>query len=168
MIKTLPKYIIQFFAILIAQLLIFNNMEVGSYMIPYIYVLFIILLPFETPGWLTLILGFIMGLIVDIFCETIGIHTAATVLAAFIRPYVLSLFAPREGYEPGTLPRVNFFGFTWFIKYAVIMVLSHHLLLFYLEMFSFRDFFPTFLRVMLSTGFSSALIVVSQFFVFRK
>lgn len=168
MIKTLPRYIIQFFTILIAQLLIFNNIEIGSYMIPYIYVLFIILLPFETPGWLTLMLGFVMGLLVDIFCESVGMHTAATVLIAFIRPYVLSLFAPREGYDPGTLPRARYFGLPWFIKYAVIMVLSHHLLLFYLEMFSFRDFFPTLLRVILSTAFSSAFIVVSQFFVFRE
>jgi hypothetical protein len=136
-------------------------------MIPYIYILFIILLPFETPGWLLLISGFLLGLAVDIFCESMGMHTAATVLMAFLRPYILSYFAPRGGYESGSFPRIIYYGLPWFIKYSLLMVLVHHTLLFYLEMFTFQDFFLTLLRVILSTLFSASLIVLSQFFVFR-
>jgi hypothetical protein len=95
-------------------------------------------------------------------------HTAATVFMAFIRPYILSNFAPRDGYESGSFPRIFYYGLPWFIKYAVILVLAHHLVLFYLEMFSFSDFFSTFLRILLSTLFSSFLIIISQYFIFRK
>lgn len=168
MIKLLPLNIIRFIALLLAQVLIFNNIEIGGYIIPYIYILFIILLPFETPPWLTLFLAFILGLSVDIFSETLGMHAAATVFMAFLRPYILSYFAPRDGYESGSFPRVFYYGFPWFIKYASIMVLAHHFFFFYVEMFKFQDFFTTLLRVVLSTLFSSALIVVSQYFVFRK
>ena len=168
MIKLLRRNIVRFVVLVLVQVLIFNNIEVGGYMIPYVYILFILLLPFETPGWITLMLAIMLGFAVDIFNESLGMHTAATVFMAFLRPYVLSYFAPREGYETGSFPRVFYYGFPWFIKYTVLLVVSHHLLLFYIEMFSFNDFFPTLLRVILSTLFSTALIVVSQFFVFRK
>jgi hypothetical protein len=168
MIDTLPKNIIRFVLLVLVQILIFNNIEIGGYINPYVYILFILLLPFETPAWVTLSLGFGLGLIIDIFSETLGMHTAATVLISFIRPYVLSSFAPRDGYETRTLPRVFYYGLPWFIKYTIIMVLVHHLLLFYIEIFRFQDFFAILLRVILSTIFSSVLIILSQFFVFRK
>ena len=168
MIDTLQKNIIRFVVLILVQILIFNNIKIGGYIVPYVYVLFILLLPFQTPAWITLSLGFIMGLIIDIFSETLGMHAAATVFISFIRPFVLSYFAPRDGYQPGTYPRVLYYGLPWFIKYALILVLAHHLLLFYIEMFKFQDFFATFLRVMLSTFFSLTIIVISQFFIFRK
>ena len=167
MIKLVPRNIIRFFVLVLVQILIFNNIEIGGYMVPYVYILFIILLPFETPGWLIMILGFVLGFIIDIFSESLGMHTASTVLISFLRPYILSYFAPREGYETGSLPRSSYYGLPWFIKYALIMVLAHHTMLFYLEMFTFHDFFVTLFRVILSTLFSASLIVISQFFVFR-
>ena len=109
-----------------------------------------------------------MGLLVDIFSETLGMHTSATVFMAFLRPYILSYFAPRDGYESGSYPRIFYYGLPWFIKYATLMVFTHHLFLFYVEMFKFQDFFATLLRVILSTLFSSILIIISQYFVFRK
>jgi hypothetical protein len=97
-----------------------------------------------------------------------GMHTAATVLIAFLRPYLLNLFAPRDGYEPDTYPRIYYYGFTWFLKYTLIIVFVHHFVLFYLEVFNLKDFFSTFLRVILSTLLSVSTIVLSQYFVFRK
>jgi rod shape-determining protein MreD len=168
MINVIPQNIIRFFILVLIQVFVLNNIELGGYINPYVYVLFLILLPFETPAWLTLLLGFILGFSIDIFSETLGMHTAASVFIAYIRPYVLSFFAPREGYESGSSPRIFYYGLPWFVKYATIMVLAHHLILFYLEMFSFHDFFATFLKVLLSTLFTSFLIIVSQYFVFRK
>ena len=168
MIDRLPRNIFRFLALLLVQVLIFNNIEIGGYINPYIYILFIILLPFEAPAWITLSLAFLMGLLVDIFSETLGMHTSATVFMAFLRPYILSYFAPRDGYESGSYPRVFYYGLPWFIKYATLMVFAHHLFLFYVEMFKFQDFFVTLLRVILSTLFSSILIIISQYFVFRK
>ncbi len=168
MIDTLPKNIIRFLVLVLIQVLVLNNVEIGGYVNPYVYILFILLLPFETPAWMMLTLGFGLGLIIDIFSETLGMHTASTVFISFIRPYVLSYFAPRDGYESRTLPRVFYYGMLWFIKYTIIMVLAHHLMLFYLEIFRFQDFFAILLRVILSTMFSSALIILSQFFIFRK
>jgi hypothetical protein len=168
MIEVTLKYVFRFVALILVQVFIFNNIEISGYINPYIYILFILLLPFSTPHVVVVISGFFLGLSIDIFSETLGIHTAATTFVAFSRPYVLKFFAPHDGYEKGTLPRVLDYGLPWFIKYTAIIVLMHHVLLFYIEMFQIQDFFYTFLRVFLSSLFSVAIIVFSQYFVFRK
>ena len=168
MIKFLPRNIFRFLLLVFAQVLIFNNIEIGSLINPYIYILFILLLPFETPPVLILLSGFLLGFTLDIFAETMGMHTAATVFMAYLRPYVLAVFAPLDGYESGSFPSVYYYGLLWFVKYAAILIFAHHLALFYIEMFRMQDFFSTFLRVILSSALSLGIITLSQFFVFRK
>ncbi|QQS50134.1 MAG: rod shape-determining protein MreD [Bacteroidota bacterium] len=168
MIKRIPRNIIRFFVLILMQVLIFNNIELGKYLNPYFYVLFILLLPFETPGWLVLISGFFLGLSVDILSETLGMHTAASVFMAYLRPTALAMVSPRDGYETGTYPRVFFYGIEWFVQYALILVFAHHTVLFLCEMFSFRDLFHVILRIVLSTAFSVLLISLSQYLVYRK
>ncbi len=159
---------LRFVLLVFFQVLVLNNIQLGGYINPYLYILFILLLPFETPPWMLLLTGFLLGLTIDLFVHTPGVHTIATLFMAFSRPYVLDLFAPREGYETGTFPRLYYYGLEWFLKYTLILVFAHHLVLFYVEVFRFSDFFSTFLRVILSTFFSTILVVISQYFVFRK
>ena len=168
MIRIVGRNIIRFVFLLLFQVLLLDNIQLGGYLNPYLYVLFIILMPFETPRWLLLVSGFLLGLSVDMFTDTLGMHAAATVFAALMRPWVLSVFAPRDGYEPDTFPRVYYYGFNWFLRYSLVIVFFHHIALFYLEVFHFQDFFNTFLRVILSTILSTSAIILSQYFIFRK
>jgi len=166
--KRLLRNIVRFVTLVLVQVLIMNHIQFSGYINPYIYILFILLLPFETPNWLLLLLAFILGLSVDIFSHTIGMHAIATTFMAFLRPYVLDFFAPRDDYDSGSLPRMYFYGFNWFIKYSAILVFAHHLVLFYTEIFRLSDFFSTFLRVIISSAFSILFIIISQYFVYRK
>jgi len=168
MIKIFSRNIVRFLFLVFVQVLIFNNIQVSGLINPYIYVIFILLLPFETPNWSLLVLAFLLGISVDLFASTPGMHSSATVLMAFLRPYVLSVIAPRDGYETGTFPRIYYYGFIWFLKYTAILVTIHHLVLFYIEVFRFSDFFTTFFRSILSSAFSIIFIVLSQYFIFRR
>ncbi len=168
MIRVLPRNIVRFVLLVLLQVLVFNNIQLGGYLNPYIYVLFLLLMPFETPRWLLLVAAFGLGISIDVFTNTLGMHAAATVFMAFIRPFVLNAIAPRDGYEIGTFPRLFFYGFKWFFKYSFILILAHHFVLFYLEVFSFAHFFHTLSRVLLSTVFSTLFIVLSQYIAFRK
>jgi len=168
MIRTLAVNIIRFFLILLIQWIIMDNVRLGGLFNPYFYVLFILLLPFETPGWLLLLSAFFLGASMDIINNTPGMHTMASLLLAFVRPYLLNLFSPREGYETASSPRLLQMGFSWFLRYTVVLVFIHHLLLFFLEAFTLSNFFFTFLRVILSTILTVSTIVLSQFFIFRK
>ncbi len=162
------RNILRFFVVIIFQILVMDNVMINGYMIPYVYILFIILMPFDTPRWVVLLSGFALGLGIDLFEHTLGMHTAATVLIAFVRPYILNLLAPRDGYEQESFPRIFYYGFLWFLKYTLLIVLVHHLALFYLEVFQLQNFLSTLFRVILSTVLSASTIVLSQFFVFRK
>jgi rod shape-determining protein MreD len=167
MIRQVSGYIFQFLILVLLQVFILNNIQLGGCVNPYIYILFILLLPVNIPKWLLLVLGFVLGITIDLFTHTPGMNSSATVFMAFIRPYILEIIAPREGYEKDSSPRLSIYGFTWFLRYSVILVLAHHFALFYIEVFRFADFFLTFSRVILSAAFSILLIVSSQYLIYR-
>lgn len=168
MIKVIPRNIVRFIVLVLLQVWVLNNIQLGGFINPYMYILFVLLLPFETPGWLVLFLSFILGLTIDMFTDTLGMHTSATLFMGFLRPFVLQSIAPRDGYEPGTFPRIYYMGFAWFVKYAIILIFAHHLFLFTVEVFNFTVFHLVLWRTILSTIFSSVLIILSQYLIFRK
>ena len=168
MIKILLRNIVRFVALAILQIGVLNNIELNGYINPYLYVLFVLLLPFETPRWLTLVLAFALGITIDVFCDTPGMHATATVAMAFIRPYMLSAISPRDGYEVNTFPRVYYYGLGWFLKYSLLLIFIHHTILFTVEVFRFSSYHMVIWRSVLSTVFTAFLAVLSQFVVFRK
>ena len=168
MIKDFGKYVIMFFVLVLVQVLILNNIQFSGLVNPYIYILFILLLPFTIPGYLLLGICFVLGISIDIFGNTPGIHAGATVLLGFLRPWIAQLVSSRELIEKGNTPSMTQLGFASFIKYTVISVLIHHLFLFFAEAFSFGDFFETLLRWILSSIFSIIIILGSQFIVFKN
>jgi rod shape-determining protein MreD len=162
------KYIILFIGLVLLQILLFNNIQFSGYVNPYVYVMFIIMLPLGMPEWAVLLLSFFTGLTVDMFCGTFGVHTAATVMAGFVRPYLLSLNITSEAINPGNTPSVKNNGLRWFIVFTFSVVLIHHLTLFYVEVFRFSGFFRTLLRALLSTVFTTFFIVLIDLFRSRR
>jgi rod shape-determining protein MreD len=162
MINSVIRFGLIFIILILLQVLLFNNIQFSGYVNPYVYIMFILLLPIEIPSWLLLLLSFITGFIIDIFTGSPGMHSSATVLAGFVRPYVLRLVSPRDGYEPNSSPSMLTYGFAWFLSYALLIVFVHHIALFYLEVFRFTDFFRTMLRVLLSSLFSIAFILLIE------
>ena len=168
MLNEILRNIFRFAVLVLTQVLIIKNIELGRFINPFIYVLFIIVLPFETPKWLLLVSAFVLGISIDAFYDTAGMHAAACVLMAYIRPAILKLFSPRDGYESGTQPTIQYLGIPWFLSYSAILVVTHHLFLFFLEIFRFSEFFSTLLRVIASAIFTLLLVVVSQYLFNRK
>ncbi|NTW31346.1 MAG: rod shape-determining protein MreD [Bacteroidetes bacterium] len=167
MINLISRNIIRFIFLVLFQVIVLNNIQLNGYINPYLYVLFIIMLPFETPKWLLIISSFLLGLFIDIFSGTIGVHAAACVFLAYCRPAVLRVVSSKKEYEQGIYPIIRDLGFRWFFSYSLILVSVHHILLFFLEAFSFREFFSTFFRSFLSIIFTMLLIVISQYIMYR-
>jgi rod shape-determining protein MreD len=168
MINSVLRFGLTAIVLILLQLLLFNNIQFSGYVNPYVYIMIILLLPSSIPSWLLLIISFATGLIIDLFMGSPGMHTSATVLAGFSRPYVLSIIAPRDGYESGSDLSMALYGFRWYIVYAVLIVLIHHTTLFYLEVFRFSGFFRTLLRVLLSSSFTLAFILLAEKFRKRR
>ena len=162
------KNIGRFFFLVFFQVLILNNIQLGGYINPYFYIYFILLLPFETPRWLLLSGAFLLGITIDIFSNTPGLNAAACVMMAFIRPFIISSISSGTEFMMGTHPSLKNQGIKWFAYYSVILILSHHFVLFYLEIFRFTEFFQTLLRVLLSTAFTLLLVFLSEYLFYTR
>jgi len=168
MIREARINLIRFGLLIVLQIFVLNNIQFSGYINPYLYVLFILLYPFEFSGWFLLILGFIMGLIIDISSSTIGYHTISTVFMAYSRFHLMRLIAPRGGYESGMSPTPKSLGYKWFLKYVSILTIVHHLILFWIESFRFGDLIFATLRALASSVFTILLIVIYQLITIRK
>ncbi|MFO7999499.1 MAG: rod shape-determining protein MreD [Bacteroidales bacterium] len=158
------KYLGTFILLILIQVLILNNVRFGGYINPYVYVLFILLLPIDVSGWFLLVSAFFTGLTIDVFLDSPGMHTAATVFMAFCRPAVIRLISVKSDFEPGTVPGISGQGLTWIMTYSVLLVLLHHIPLFFLEIFRFTEFWQTLTRIFLNVAFSSAFVVLGFLF----
>ncbi len=145
------------------QVLVLNNLEVSIYIHPYVYPMFILILPLSTPRSIYLILAFASGLLIDMFINTPGMHAATCVFIAFIRPLILKILTPATGYENVRSPTIKYLGAAWFFIYIVIMILLHHVIYFFIEIFSLNNISYTLLKILLSGIFSVILILILSF-----
>ena len=160
MYNTLIRNILRFVILLIVQVMVFDNLGFGTYIHPYIYVLFVLLLPFDTPKWRLLIDGFLIGIAVDIFNGTPGLNAAATVFLAFSRSFIIGITSRKSDIEDKDAPTVTEMGLQWFAVYALLLLLLHNLVLFWLEAFSIRLLGLVLAETVLSSLVSLLLIII--------
>ena len=152
--------IIRFLVLVIAQVLIVNHIRLGGYVHPYIYLIFVMLLPINIPNWQLLLLGFGIGLTIDLFMGTLGMHAGATTMMAFCRPAIIKLVSGSQKFENTKEPTINQLGFPWFLRYTLCLVTVHNFTLFMLEGFSFHLVGQALLRILLSVPVSCFLILL--------
>lgn len=163
MITELLVFLFRFLILILVQVVVLNNVQFSGFINPFVYIMFIMMLPVRMPKAFLLLAAFLTGLVVDVFSNTMGMHAAACVFMAYVRPTVLRIMAPRDGYETESSPSVKELGFTWFLIYAATLTFIHHFILFYIEVFRFSEFFTTFLRVLLSSVATLLTIMISQY-----
>ena len=133
---------------------------------PYIYAM--MLLPFNTPRWALMIIGFIYGIAVDSFSHTLGMHTSAMVFLGFIIPYVHDFITPVDGYTVNASPTVSSQGLSWFVRYVFILTFLHHFWLFFIESFQLINFLDTLIRIFFSSFFTFTFIMIFHYLTFKS
>lgn len=170
------KNILRFCIIILLQVLILNKITLRWGMdpshfpifIPYVYLLFLLLLPFETPVWALLVIGFVLGLTVDTFMNTAGMHACATVLIAYLRTNVLSALLPRNLSEySGQQPSIRSMGWMPFLVYSGFLIVLHHLVFFSVELWSFTNIGVLLLKI-LAASVTSILFVIVYLLLFTR
>ena len=156
----------QFLLFVALQILLMDNLVLYSTGFCYIYVAFLLFLPININRLLLLFLGFLVGFTVDIFYDTMGIHAAASVLLAFLRPLLLNLLTPRDGYDISDSVNIHTMGKGWFLAYTFTLLLIHHAAVFFLERISFDDVLQTLLKIVLSVLFTGVVIIILQLLFF--
>tara|TARA_B100000575_G_C23003386_1_gene578105 strand:+ start:185 stop:706 length:522 start_codon:yes stop_codon:yes gene_type:complete len=162
------KNIISFILIVILQVLILNNVLFMGYINPYVYILFLLTLPFNTKRWLILILALILGLTIDSFQNSMGLHAFSCILIAYFRSSIIKFLLPelKNKNKKSINFSINEFGIQRFIIYSSIMVIIHHFSLFFIESFNL-EIFNNIIRASISSIFSIVIIILLQFLFFK-
>jgi hypothetical protein len=160
--------VFSFILYLLLQVTLVRNMILFDTAFCYVYVAFIILLPFEIGPVLLMVIAFLCGFMVDIFYDSLGIHAAACVLIAFLRPFWTKTIPPRGGYEMGMKPTIKIMGFSWFLTFTLPLILIHHAVLFFVEAGGMHLFGFTLVKVISSTILTFLVVVILQYLFYRS
>jgi rod shape-determining protein MreD len=150
--------IVRFFLLLVAQVVIFNKINLFGYINPYPYILFILLYPVNTSRSGLLVASFCIGLTLDFFMNSGGIHAASCLILANLRPTFFK-FSFGLSYEYQTvriLDKMSPERFT----FILISIVTHHFILFTLEFFKFYFILDVFLRTIITTIFTSIICIL--------
>ena len=158
---------LRFIGLLLLQVLVLKRLSPGwesfNYIQVFIYPLFLFLLPLRTPHALLVFLGFVMGLSVDLFYTSLGVHASAGVFIGFVRPYLLSVMEPRGGYNVNQSPTKHQLGISWFLIYSGVLLFAHLFFYFSVEAFTFYYIGEIFLRTISSFFVSMIFIIMYQY-----
>lgn len=148
---------------MVVQIVILNNLSIINFANPQIYVLFLLSLPYGIGTIPMMLYAFATGIVLDLFCDTPGMHAASCVLLAYVRRFVLNMLAYRDAYKDDELPSVRAYGWGWYMKYVTLLVTIHHVSLFLIEQFDTLFLWPTLLRITLSIISTVLLILLLQY-----
>lgn len=151
----LPLYVL-------LQVLVLNEVLFSAYINPFLYVMLIISLPLKTPKWFLLIYAFLLGFSVDIFSGSLGFHSTATILTAFIKPIISKITIPHNilgDTDEITLQKV---GYKSYITFSIFLILIHNSCLFITEHLSFN--FALFGKILASSVATLIIILITQLF----
>ena len=163
MTRGLIIQIISFFLYLFIQVFFLKNAVLFHTAFCFLYVAYLLSLPVETNPLMLMVIGFLMGFLIDTFYDSLGLHAFASVFIMYIRNFWLSNIIPQGGYDSNSVPALGVNGLQWYLVYMIPMVFIHQALLFFVEMGGFSMFWFTLWKVIASTLFTASVIIIVQF-----
>lgn len=152
----------------LAQVLILKNLVLFGVAFCFLYLMFIVLLPMEVETIPSLLIAFVLGLGVDVFYDTMGIHTSALLVVGFLRSRWLKILVPAGSYDDDLQPTVVNMGLQWFLSYSVPLILVHHTVFFYVESLGTGLFFDSLQKIVASIIFVTIMSIIVQLLFYRR
>ncbi len=152
------KQIGRFILLLLLQVLLINNLQFLGVCHPYIYVISLLVMPMTLPRWADMLIGAAVGLVLDTFCNSLGVHTAACIMLMYLRPNLVDAYITDRERLTGEID-MRSIGVPNFIKYVITLVLIHHTMVFFLTAWSLQHFWFTLLELVVSAVVSILLII---------
>jgi rod shape-determining protein MreD len=163
MIKSVIKIIINFTVFVLLQVWVLNNVHLFRVVAPLLYVYVIVKLPIQMTRTQNILIAFLLGLIIDVFSNTLGLHAAACSLIGLLRNPLVESHVEKDMIE-GTTPSYNTFGTGAFMRYVFTLVLVHHVALFLIESITLFDPLFLLLRICASVLLTTLCIFVLEAF----
>ncbi len=155
--------------ILVQYYVLFQIRPLHQFVVPYIYYLYVLWLPFSMGRMSLMLVSFLFGLTLDYFTQTPGLHAAACVMIAYLRSFVVNILIPQEGAEQNyKSPSPVSMGWAPYAVYVLVLTLVHHIYLVLLEWLQFGSFLFFLGKVLATTGISLMLVLITELLFFRK
>ncbi len=164
------RNMIRFAVLILLQVYVLNRIpHLHRFITPYLYFLFILWLPFSVSRQWLLLIGFITGLTLDYFTTTPGLHAAACLLIAYVRPFLITILTPKDSTEFNYRePSPRAMQWTPYLVYVFVLTLLHHGYMVFLEWMSVGSFLDFLIKVIASTGISLLMILAVELLFPRK
>lgn len=155
-------------ALLLFQVLVLQGLNISGFAsVEYIqfiiYPLFILLLPHDTPIWTVLLLSFGMGITVDVFYNSMGVHASASVLTGGCRHLILKLQEPKGGYIAGQSPTRFRLGTPAYLRYTLTAMTIHIFWYHTMEFFTLAYIGKIILRTVITLPISMLLVMTHAY-----
>jgi rod shape-determining protein MreD len=152
------KQIGRYLLIMVLQVLLFDQLQLWGACHPYVYVLCLLMMPITLPHSADMLIGAFAGFIMDIFCNSLGVHMAACILLMYIRPYLIGVIVNDKDRLNEQIS-LHSIGMEALLKYTVIMVLIHHLTVFSLAAWSWSHMGFVLLETIVSSTITILLVI---------
>lgn len=157
------RYFLGSFGLLVLQLFVLNALEISSWVYPQVYFMIILSLPVNTAHWVLMLSGFGVGMLVDWFSDTQGLHSATLTAISYLRYGYLKTVLDKDTFSSAIRPVYGAMENAWYMIYISGFSLTFHFMLFLLSDFSLAHFGDTFLKIIYSSSLSILLILLMQF-----
>jgi hypothetical protein len=157
------KFVFHSLVLLIVQLFIFRDYAIFGLIFSFVHVGIIIFMPTDTPVMLAMIIAFFVGYITDAFYDTLGIHAAALVLLAYVRPYIVKSISDQGEIKNMQEYTVGTGGAMWFFQLVFIHTLLFSVMVFFLESMSLSILLRTLVKIVFTTIFTSGLLTMYSY-----
>jgi rod shape-determining protein MreD len=158
----------RFFLLLALQVFVFNYVQWFGFLNPFVYLLFLILLPIEIPKSFQYILAFITGFIVDSFLHTYGIQAFSCVLMVFFRPYIILIINGFKPLDVGVRPVPGLKDFNWILVYTLLLVFIHQISVTILETFQWVLWWRIVWSSVINTLFTTFIILCVEYIFYTN
>lgn len=152
------KQLIRLITLMLIQVLILNQLQFFGICHPYVFILFILMMPTSLPRQIELMVAALVGLMMDLFCNSLGVHMAACVLIAFLRRVMIRNIVMDETRLIGEINNISL-GRVVFFKYAMVLILIYHITVVMLNAWSFAHIGLNLLQILLSSFLSGLMII---------
>lgn len=168
--SSLVKNIIRFFVFLLFQALVLNKIPpLHRFIVPYLYFLYILWLPFNINRFWLMVIAFLFGLSFDYFTGTPGLHAAPCILIAYIRPFLINLLIRKEDIEANhSEPSTTSMGWAPYTTYIFVFTFLHHAYLVLIEWLQFGNLWYFLGKVISTTAISMLLILTTELLFYRE
>lgn len=166
--RNLISYTFLVVILALIQILFLKNLALFGVAFCFLYLVAILSFPIQIQHFALILISFGIGLTIDVFYDTLGIHAAAATLLAFLRPYWIKVMRPNGGYDENAKPTLPDMGLGWFLSYSLPLVFAFSLVFFIADQWGTGEFLSVLNKSIFSTLFTIILAIIIQLLFYKR